>query len=69
MEYGLLYGERTLRSVSNLTPQDAREFLALAAAIPVRTEVERFSLEAANAALQKLKRRQIKGAAVLAIAT
>jgi len=69
MEYGLLYGERTLRSVSNLTPQDAREFLALAAAIPVRTEVERFSLEAANEALQKLKRRQIKGAAVLAIAT
>ena len=69
MEYGLLYGERTLRSVSNLTPQDAREFLALAAEIPVRTEVERFSLEEANAALQKLKRRQIKGAAVLAIAT
>jgi len=69
MEYGLLYGERTLRSVSNLTPQDAREFLALAAEIPVRTEVERFSLEAANEALQKLKRRQIKGAAVLAIAT
>ncbi|MDR7465175.1 MAG: zinc-dependent alcohol dehydrogenase family protein [Armatimonadota bacterium] len=67
MAYGLLYGERTLRSVSNLTPQDAREFLALAAAIPLVTEVEVFPLEAANAALQKLKRREVKGAAVLAI--
>ncbi len=69
MGYGLLYGERTLRSVSNLTPRDAREFLALAAEIPVRTEVERFRLEEANAALQKLKRREIRGAAVLAIRT
>ena len=69
MEYGLLYGERTLRSVSNLTPRDATEFLALAAEIPVRTQVERFSLEEANAALQKLKRREVQGAAVLAIAT
>jgi propanol-preferring alcohol dehydrogenase len=69
MDYGLLYGERTLRSVTNLTPRDAREFLALAAEIPVRTAVEVFPLEDANAALQKLKRREIAGAAVLAIAT
>lgn len=67
MSYGLLYGERTLRSVSNLTPQDAREFLALAAAIPIVTEAEVFPLEAANAVLQKLKRREVKGAAVLAV--
>lgn len=69
MDYGLLYGERTLRSVTNLTPRDAREFLQLAAQIPVRTAVEVFPLEDANAALQKLKRREIAGAAVLAIAT
>ena len=69
MDYGLLYGERTLRSVTNLTPRDAREFLGLAAEIPVRTAVEVFPLEDANAALQKLKRREIAGAAVLAIAT
>ena len=69
MEYRLLAGERTLRSVSNLTPQDVREFLELAAAIPVRSEVERFPLEEANAALLKLKRRAVKGAAVLVIAT
>ncbi len=69
MEYRLLYGERTLRSVSNLTPRDAREFLALAAEIPVRTAVELFPLEGANAALQKLKRREVEGAAVLTTAT
>jgi propanol-preferring alcohol dehydrogenase len=69
MPYALLYGERTLRSVSNLTPRDAREFLALAAAIPVRVAVESFPLEEANAALQKMKRRAVDGAAVLAVAT
>jgi len=69
MDYRLLYGERTLRTVANLTPRDAREFLALAAAIPVRTAVEPFPLADANAALQKLKRREVEGAAVLTIAT
>jgi propanol-preferring alcohol dehydrogenase len=69
MDYGLLYGERTLRSVTNVTPRDAREFLALAAEIPVRTAVEIFRLEEANEALARLKRREIRGAAVLAIAT
>jgi propanol-preferring alcohol dehydrogenase len=69
MDYALLYQERTLRSVTNLTPRDAREFLALAAEIPVRTSVETFGLEEANAALQKMKRREVQGAVVLAIAT
>ncbi|HEV8340183.1 MAG TPA: zinc-dependent alcohol dehydrogenase family protein [bacterium] len=69
MDYALLYQERTVRSVTNLTPRDAREFLTLAAAIPVRTAVERFGLEEANAALQKMKRRELQAAAVLAIAT
>ncbi len=69
MDYALLYQERTVRSVTNLTPRDAREFLALAEAIPVRTEVEPFPLEDANAALQKMKRRELAAAAVLAIAT
>ncbi|MGH2454556.1 MAG: zinc-dependent alcohol dehydrogenase family protein [bacterium] len=69
MNYALLYQERTLRSVTNLTPRDAQEFLALAGEIPVRTAVETFVLADANAALQKMKRREIQGAAVLAIAT
>lgn len=69
MDYARLYHERTLRSVTNLTPRDAQEFLALAGEIPVRTSVEAFRLEDANAALQKMKRREIQGAAVLAIAT
>lgn len=65
MDYNLLYGERTLRSVANATRQDAREFMALAAQIPVRTEVELFPLVEANRALLQLKRSAIKGAAVL----
>ncbi len=64
---GLLYHERTLRSVANSTRQDAREFLKLAAEIPVRTEVEAFPLEEANRALLALKHSKIRGAAVLKI--
>ncbi len=66
-DYNLLYWERTLRSVSNSTRRDAREFLELAAAIPIRVETVTFPLEAANEALQALKRAEISGAAVLAI--
>lgn len=69
MPYALLYGERTLRSVANLTARDAREFLALAAEIPVRTEVERYPLREANAALRRLKARAVQGAAVLEVAS
>ena len=64
-DYALLYGERTVRSVANATRRDAEEFLALAAAIPVRTEVARYPLAEANAALQALKRGAVRGAAVL----
>jgi propanol-preferring alcohol dehydrogenase len=67
MDYALIYGERVVRSVANATRQDAREFLALAAAIPVQTRVETFRLEEANRALQLLKQGRISGAGVLAV--
>ena len=66
--YSLIYGERVLRSVANFTRQDAEQFLQLAAEIPIRTEVELFQLAQANEVLQKLKRSEINGAAVLQIA-
>jgi alcohol dehydrogenase, propanol-preferring len=65
--YRLLWGERTLRSVANLTCEDGRAMLALAPAVPVRTEVEVFPLEAANDALSALRAGRIRGSAVLAI--
>ena len=66
-DYGLLWGERSLRSVANVTRADAREFLALAAAIPIRTRTEVFALTAANEALARLHAGQVAGAAVLAV--
>lgn len=63
--YEILWGERTIRSVANLTRQDGVEFLALAPQVPVRTEVERFTLEEANTAMERLRQGRIKGAAVL----
>lgn len=68
MPYSLLYGERALRSVTAATRRDAEEFLALAARIPIRPEVERFLLEEANHALQRLKASRIGGAGVLEVA-
>ena len=65
MDYSLLYHERVIRSVANSTRQDAREFLQLAAEVPLESEVELFDLEKANQALQALKKSEIKGAAVL----
>ena len=65
--YAMLWGERTIRSVANLTRRDGEEFLELAARIPVRTETTCFPLEEANLALDKLRRGQLKGAAVLEI--
>jgi alcohol dehydrogenase, propanol-preferring len=65
MDYSLLYEERQIRSVANSTRQDVREFLELAAEIPIRTEVQVFELDQANLALQALKKSQIKAAAVL----
>jgi len=66
--YRILWGERSLRSVANLTRQDAEEFLALAPKVPVRTEVEVFPLERANEALSRLREGRIRGAAVLSCA-
>ncbi len=67
MDYDLLYHERILRSVANSTRQDARDFLELAAAVPVKTSVETFPLEQANQALQALKHSRIDGAGVLVV--
>lgn len=63
--YHLLWGERTVRSVANLTRRDGEEFLALAPQVPVRTAVETFLLTEANEALDRLRTGRIHGAAVL----
>ncbi len=67
MPYGLLWGERTIRSVANATRQDAEEFLPLAAEIPIHTDVEVFDLDAANDVLRQVKQSEINGAAVLRV--
>jgi alcohol dehydrogenase, propanol-preferring len=66
--YDLLYQERIVRSVANNTREDGRDFLKLAAEIPIRTHVQLFPLEDANRALNALKNDAIPGAAVLRIA-
>jgi propanol-preferring alcohol dehydrogenase len=63
--YDLLWGERVLRSVANLTRRDGEEFLRLAPEVPVHTEVETFPLEQAGDALDRLRAGGIRGAAVL----
>lgn len=63
--YEILWGERVLRSVANLTRRDAEEFLSLAPRVPIRTETETFALEDANTALDRLRNGQLQGAAVL----
>ncbi len=63
--YDILWGERVLRSVANLTRQDALDFLALAPQVPVQTRVEEFPLEQANEALHALRSGALSGAAVL----
>jgi propanol-preferring alcohol dehydrogenase len=65
--YRLLWGERVVRSVANLTRRDGEEFLSLAPQVPVRTEVQTFPLTEANEALQRLRGGRIRGAAVLVI--
>ena len=67
LEYKLLYGERTVRSVANATREDGEELLRLAAEIPVKTETEVYKLEEANEVLLRLKQRRVQGAAVLRI--
>jgi alcohol dehydrogenase, propanol-preferring len=63
--YELLWGERVLRSVANLTRRDGEEFLGLAPRVPLRTAVEVFPLADANEALDRLRAGRIRGAAVL----
>jgi len=63
--YRLLWSERTVRSVANLTRRDGEEFLDLAPRVPVSTEIQTFSLAEANEALRRLRDGQIRGAAVL----
>jgi len=63
--YSVLWEERTVTSVANLTRRDGIEFMALVPKVPVRTEVEEFSLEEANEALVRLRSGKINGAAVL----
>jgi len=65
MPYELLWGERVLRSVANLTRADAEEFLSIAPRVPVRTEVETFPLEQAGEALDRLRAGGLRGSAVL----
>ena len=65
--YKLLYQERVIRSVANNTREDGREFLLLAAEIPVRTHVQVYPLADANRALNELKNDAIRGAAVLRV--
>jgi alcohol dehydrogenase, propanol-preferring len=70
LDYGRhLWEEKEVKSVANVTRRDAREFLALAAAVPIVPEAEEFPLDAANEVLIRLKASEIKGAAVLRVAT
>ncbi len=65
--YEILWGERQLRSVANLTRRDGEEFLKLAPEVPVETEVTTFPLKKANEALDTLRRGKVQGAAVLVV--
>jgi propanol-preferring alcohol dehydrogenase len=65
--YELLWGERTLRSVANLTRKDALEFLTLAPQVPIKTQVDPFPLAQANEALAALRGGRVRGAAVLVV--
>lgn len=62
-----LWLEKEIKSVANVTRQDVREFLALAAKIPLKPEIQEFRLDEANAAILELKARKIRGAKVLRI--
>lgn len=66
--YSDLWGERSIRSVANLTRQDGREFFELVPQVPVQTEVETFPLERVNDALDALRAGRVRGAAVLEVA-
>jgi propanol-preferring alcohol dehydrogenase len=63
--YDLLWGERVLRSVANLTRRDGEEFLALTPQVPVKTRPLPYPLQSANQALDDLRAGRLQGAAVL----
>jgi propanol-preferring alcohol dehydrogenase len=63
--YELLWGERVVRSVANLTRRDGEELLALAPDVPIRTHVEAMPLGAANEALDRLRHGDVRGSVVL----
>ena len=65
--YEILWGERSLRSVANLTRRDGEEFLALAPQVPVRTQVDQYALADANRGLDEVRAGRVRGAAVLVI--
>jgi propanol-preferring alcohol dehydrogenase len=67
LDYPLLYDERTVRSVTASTREDARDLLRYAEEIPIRTETEAFDLREANRVLEMLKKSEIRGAGVLKI--
>jgi propanol-preferring alcohol dehydrogenase len=69
LPYRLLWEERVVRSVANLTRQDGEEFLALAPTVPVRTSVQTYPLEQASEALDDLRVGRLQGAAVLTMAS
>jgi propanol-preferring alcohol dehydrogenase len=64
-DYRLLWGERVLRSVANLTRQDGDAFFSLVNELPLRIHVQAFALQDANRAVQALRSGQVNGAAVL----
>src|SRR5918994_777669 len=65
--YADLWGERSIRSVANLTRQDGQEFLKLAPEVPIHTQVMQFPLDEANEALDALREGRVRGAAVLVV--
>ncbi|HXF76867.1 MAG TPA: zinc-dependent alcohol dehydrogenase family protein [Methylomirabilota bacterium] len=65
--YSILWEERTVTSVANLSRRDGEEFMSLAPKVPVRTKVETFPLEEANEALKRLRAGKVNGAAVLVV--
>ena len=68
-DYDLLWGERQIRSVANVTRADVRDLIDLAVTIPIRTDVERFALADVNLGLQRLAAGEISGAAVIDVAS
>ncbi|HLI30437.1 MAG TPA: zinc-dependent alcohol dehydrogenase family protein [Terriglobia bacterium] len=67
LDYSLLYHERIIRSVANNTREDGKDFLRIAAQIPIKSEIEIFPLHEANRALNSLKNDAIRGVAVLQV--